>query len=403
MRGHVRKRGNTWSVVVDLGTDENGRRRQKWHSGYRTKRDASRGLTEILARLQAGKYVEPSCQTLAEYLREWLLAIMSTVRPGTWSSYRLNIERHVIARIGHIQLHQLRAMHLNALYSELLSTGRCRGDGGLSPRTVRYTHTILHRSLRDAVRWGLLTQNPAALADPPKHQAAEMQVWGVDEVRAFLHHASAERLYALWLLLATTGLRRGEALGLRWKDLELDIGRAAIRQTLSSVGGKLSFSTPKTAKSRRSVSLDPATVATLRAHRKAQLTERLAWDLGYEDHGLVFCRENGTPVRPDTLTRQFRDMATDAGLRPLRIHDLRHTYATIALSAGTHPKVVADRLGHATIAVTLDTYSHVVPALQEQTANELASLILGEEPSRTAAVGPIGIDQERKDPVEKRP
>ncbi|HSH58472.1 MAG TPA: tyrosine-type recombinase/integrase [Acidimicrobiales bacterium] len=393
MRGHIRKRGNTWSVVVELGSDENGRRRQKWHSGFRTKKDASRALTGILARLQAGTYVEPSRQTVTEYLREWLPAIKSTVRPGTWSSYRLNMERHVIPRIGHVPLRQLGALHLNGLYADLLSTGRCRGDGGLSPRTVRYTHTILHRALRDAVRWGLLTQNPAALADPPKHRAPELQVWGVDEVRGFLHHARAQRFYALWLLLATTGLRRGEALGLRWEDLDLDAGRAAIRQTLSSVGGKVSFSTPKTAKSRRSVSLDPATVAALRAHRKAQLTERLAWGSSYEDHGLVFCRENGTPVRPDTLTRQFRDLANGAGLRPLRVHDLRHTYATIALGAGTHPKVVADRLGHATIAVTLDTYSHVVPALQEQTANELASLILGHEPSLTAAVGPIGIDQ----------
>ncbi len=173
----------------------------------------------------------------------------------------------------------------------------------------------------------------------------------------------------------------------------MDAGRATIRQTLGSVGGTLSFSTPKTAKSRRSVSLDPATVSALRAHRKAQLEERLAWGSGYEDHGLVFCRENGTPVRPDTLTRQFRCLATGAGLAPLRVHDLRHTYATIALTAGTHPKVVADRLGHATIAVTLDTYSHVIPTLQEQTANELASLILGHEPSVPAAVGRNDIDR----------
>lgn len=257
MRGHIRKRGNTWSVVVDLGTDETGRRRQKWHSGFRNKKEATQGLTEILGRLQAGTYIEPSRQTLAEYLRDWLPVVKSTVRPGTWSSYRLNMEAHVMPRIGHIPLNQLGALHLNGLYAELLASGRCRGDGGLSPRTVRYTHTILHRALRDAVRWGLLARNPADLADPPKHRTPEMQVWSIDELRAFLDHARPERLYALWLLLATTGLRRGEALGLRWEDLDLDAGRAAIRQTLGSVGGKLSFSTPKTAKSRRSVSLEP--------------------------------------------------------------------------------------------------------------------------------------------------
>ncbi len=378
MRGHIRRRGSTWAVVVDLGVDERGRRRQKWHSGFKTKKDASQGLTAILAKLQAGTYVEPTRQTVAQYLREWLPAIKSTVRPGTWSSYRTNVERHAIPRIGHLPLRQLGALQLNTLYEELLANGRCDQTGGLSPRTVRYTHTILHRALRDAVRWGVLARNPADLADPPKHRTPEMEVWTAEELRTFLGSVRDDRLHALWLLLAMTGLRRGEALGLRWVDLDLDACRASIRQTLSSVGGRLSFSTPKTAKSRRSVTLDPVTIAALRTHRRRQAEERLTWGAAYEDAGLVFTRENGSPIRPDSLTRQFRDLAQVAGLRPLRLHDLRHTYATIALAAGTHPKVVAERLGHATIAVTLDIYSHVIPSLQEEAAAHLANLILGD-------------------------
>ena len=315
MRGHIRKGGSTWAVVVDLGRDDSGRRRQKWHSGYKTKREATQGLTEILGKLQEGTYVEPTRQTVAQYLREWLSAIESTVRPGTWSSYRTNVERHAIPRIGQLPLRHLGALQLNSLYEELMGDGRCDGSGGLSPRTVRYTHTILHRALRDAVRWGLLARNPADLADPPKHRTPEMQVWTAEQLRTFLRSVDDDRLYGFWLLIATTGLRRGEALGLRWGDVDLDAGRAAIRQTLSSVGGRLAFSTPKTTKSRRSVTLDPSTMATLRAHRRRQVEERLAWGTAYEDADLVFARENGSPIRPDTMTRQFSELAKRAHLR----------------------------------------------------------------------------------------
>jgi integrase len=381
MRGHIRKRGNSWSVVVDHDRDEDGKRRQKWHSGYRTKRDAERALTEILNRIGSGTYVDPGRQTMTEYLREWLVAIQRTVRPGTWTSYRSNIERHVVPRLGGRELRQLSASHLNVLYSELLDDGRCDGAGGLSPRSVRYVHTILHRALRDAVRWGKLPRNPAEMADPPRSRAPEMKTWQKEELRRFLASVEDDRLYAAWLLVSTTGLRRGELLGLRWSDLDFEAGRAAIRQTLSSVGGKVTFSTPKTTKSRRSIALDPATLAALRRHRDAQDEERATWAECYTDLDLVFCREDGTPLRPDSITRRFHDLSGRAGLPLVRLHDVRHTYASIGLAAGTHPKVMAERLGHATVGITLDTYSHVAPALAKQAADDLAGLILG--PSET--------------------
>ena len=173
--------------------------------------------------------------------------------------------------------------------------------------------------------------------------------------------------------LATTGLRRGELLGLRWTDVDLTTRRIHIRQTPMSVGGELSFSTPKTARSRRAISLDGATAAALKAHRAAQAAERLALGLGNASEALVFTREDGTPVRPDSLSRHFQLTAKRLGLPVIRVHDLRHTYASIALTAGTHPKVVADRLGHATVGITLDTYSHVVQSLEEQAAEAVAT------------------------------
>lgn len=379
MRGHVRKRGGTWAVVVDLGQDDKGRRRQKWHSGYRTRRDAAHALTDILARLDTRSYVEPSKQTVSQYLSEWLSAIRTTVGPGTWRSYRTNIEGHVLPRIGRLPLRQVTAIRLNALYADLLEQGRCDGKGGLSPRTVRYTHAILHRALRDAVRWGRLARNPADLADPPRANTPEMRVWTRVELARFLNHARNDRLYAAWLLLATTGLRRGELLGLRWADVDLAASRASVRQSLNSAAGKLEFLPPKTAKSKRSLALDPATVAALRSHRRAQFEERLAWGPAYRELDLVFCREDGTPVRPDSLSRSFSALVRAAGLSRIRLHDVRHTYATIALTAGTHPKVVAERLGHATIGITLDIYSHVLPSIQEEAATHVAALILSGE------------------------
>ncbi len=296
MRGHIRKRGNSWSVVVDHDRDEDGKRRQKWHSGYRTKRDAERALTEVLNRIRSGTYVDPGRQTMTEYLREWLVAIQRTVRPGTWTSYRTNIERHVIPRLGGRELRQLGASHLNVLYSELLADGPCDGAGGLSPRSVRYIHTILHRALRDSVRWGKLPRNPADMADPPKSRTPEMKTWQKDELRRFLASVEDDRLYAAWLLLSTTGLRRGELLGLRWSDLDFEAGRAAVRQTLSSVGGKVTFSTPKTTKSRRSLALDPATLG-----RSPASPGRPGRGAGDVVRGLYRSRPGLLPRRRDTV------------------------------------------------------------------------------------------------------
>jgi integrase len=381
MRGHVRKRGTKWCFVVTVGSGDEGTRRQKWYSGYPTKKAAESSLAEVLGQMRAGTYVEPARQSVTEYLRDWLEVISGSVRPGTWRSYQTNVNWHVVARIGDVPLAKLTPVRLNALYAELLSSGRHDGKGGLSTRTVRYTHTILHRAFRDAVRWGLLHRNPADFADPPRHIKPEMRIWTMDELRKFLAFVAEDELYALWLLLATTGMRRGEALGLRWQDVDFDAKRASIRQSLSSAGGKLVFSPPKTAKSRRRLSLDPATITALRAHRRNQAEDQLAAGVRTTTSGLIFVRPDWSPLRPDSVSRRFSQLAGAAGVPAIRVHDLRHTYATIALSAGTHPKVVAERLGHSTIAITLDTYSHVLPGLEEETASRLAQLILGPRPA----------------------
>lgn len=381
MRGSVVKRGDGYSVVVELDRDPvTGKRRQKWHSGYRTKRDAERGLAELLGNVNRGTYVPRSRQTVSEYVEEWLAAIAPTVRPSTHYSYSRNLRLHVVPRIGSAPLVAVDAGTLNQLYAALLADGRKDyAGGGLAPRTVRYIHTILHRAFKDAVRWGRLARNPADAADPPKAGEAsrpESVTWTAVQLRTFLEGARRSRHWTAYLVLATTGLRRGEALGLRWSDLDLDAGRASIRQTVIAVKHTAMLGTPKTAKGRRTVKLDKGTVAALREHRRRQAAERLLMGAGWTDTDLVFCHVDGTMLHSERFTRGFSDAVRRLGLPAIRLHDLRHGWATLALQKGIHPKVVQERLGHANIGITLDTYSHVVAELHEEAAEDVAAMFL---------------------------
>jgi len=221
MRGSVIKRGDSYAVVVELERDPiTNKRRQKWHSGYQTKKAAERALTELLASRDAGSYIQPTKQTVREFATEWLAAVRPTIRPSTHHSYGRNLRLHVLPRLGPVQLRRVDAGMLNALYAALLADGKLTtangGNGGLSARSVRYIHTIIHRAFRDAVRWGRIPRNPADAADPPRASAVvrpTMTTWTAEQVRAFLDHTAGHRLHAAYVLLATTGMRRGECLG----------------------------------------------------------------------------------------------------------------------------------------------------------------------------------------------
>jgi integrase len=376
----VTRKGNRYYVVVDVGIDDAGKRQRKWHSGYNTKRAAEAALAEIVTSLNAGVYVPPNKQTFGEYLvDEWLPAIKASTKASTWDSYRRTVQSHLMPRVGPIPLQAVSPGHLNALYAELLDGGRV-GGGSLSPKTVRNVHVVVRKALGDAVSWNYVVRNAAASARPPRLTRTalhEHNTWSVEELRAFLDAVQSDRLYAAWIVAATTGMRRAEVLGLRWRDLDFAAGRIGIRQTLVSVAYELRFESPKTSRSRRSVSLDSSTVEALRKHRLHQAEERLAWGESYLQSGLVFCREDGSPVHPERFTQMFDRHVRRQGLRRIRLHDLRHTHATLALQAGVPAKVVSDRLGHSSVAFTLDVYSHVVPGLQEDAAQRVADLVFG--------------------------
>lgn len=369
-QGSVFRSGSGWGYVVDVGGS--GDRKQRRRKGYPTKRAALAALAEMQTSLQRGDYVEPIRMTLAEFLvDEWLPAVASTVRASTLASYRLHVERYIVPRVGGRRLQEITGAVLNGLYAELLA-------GGLAPGTVRKTHTVLRRALRDAVRWGRTRLNAAVNADPPKQPGAgswTVTTWTAAELSAFLEQRSEDRLYALWHVLASTGMRRGEVAGLRWTDVDLDVARLSIRQARLSIRYEIEVEEPKSARSRRSIALDVETVQVLRAWRAAQLRERLEWGPAWTDSGLVFTREDGVGLHPDRISKLFDSLVARSGLPRIRLHDLRHTHATLALQVGVHPKVVSERLGHSSISLTLDTYSHAVPALQAEAAESVANLL----------------------------
>jgi integrase len=379
MRGSIRKRGSTYTYWLDVGPDPaTGKRRQRTKGGFRTKRECQVALNEAIAAVQGGTFVEPSKRTVRSFLlEEWLPAVqVANLRPrdlGELPHSRPGAHRPCL---GTVELQRLSPAQLNAFYRYLLSEAGKDGQG-LAPKTVRNVHNILHRALKDAVRWGYLIRNVAEAADPPKGKSAEMRVWSPDQLRAFLEHVRQDHLYAFWLLVATTGMRRGELAGLRWADVDLEAGRLSVRQPRVVVGNQPQSSEPKTARGRRSLALDPVTVSGLRRHRARQLEQKLAVGARYQDSGLVFTWLDGSPIHPLRFSRWFEQHAHRAGLPKIRLHDLRHSYASAALAAGVPAKVISERLGHATIAVTMDIYSHVLPGLDRDAADTVARLILG--------------------------
>ena len=387
MRGSIRKRGHTYTWYLDVVDPLTGKRRQASKGGFRTKREAQQALNEALANLRAGSFVEPSTRTLGSFLEnEWLPAVRPPcLRPSTWSSYQMNAEAHIIPALGGTALQRLSPAQLTAFYRALLDGGRRDGRGGLAPKTVRNIHGMLHAALRDAVRWGHVARNVADAVQPPPGGAPEMQVWTPAQLRTFLDDVRGDRLYAAWLLYATTGMRRGELAGLRWVDVDLDAGRVSPRRPRVVVDYQVIVSEPKTAKGRRSLVLDPVTLAALRRHRAHQAEERVAAGPLWQDSGLVFTWPDRSPIHPQRFSAWFEQHAHAAGLPKIRLHDVRHSYASAALAAGIPAKVVSERLGHATIAITMDTYGHVLPGLDAEAAGTVARLILGDadqEPAR---------------------
>ena len=371
-RGSIRQRSrvrkDSWTVQVYMGTDsETGKKRYHSESVKGTKVRAQRRLTELLRQMDTGTFVEPSNLTVGEYLRQWLREYAEThVRQRTLEGYRGNIDRYIIPRLGSIPLEKLSPRHIQEMEAVLLRDGGIKG-GGLSPRTVLQAHRVLSEALRHAVRLGTLQRNVAEAVEPPRPTRHQVRTLGWDDVHRFLYQVSDPIYYTLIKLDIQTGLRRSELLGLQWGDIDLQLGTLSVQRAwIRLPSGGMMLSQPKTGRGRM-VALPAESVLTLRAHieRQEAESEVVGSPSAWEDRP-VFCHSDGRRLHPDTVSKAFGRIARRAGIEGIRLHDLRHTHASLMLAQGVHLKIVAERLGHSSIGITGDLYSHVLPTVQQE-------------------------------------
>lgn len=366
MRGTTTRRGSTWTARWDEPTAK--RRRQRSRGGFATKRAAQAFLTDQRRRLDDGTYAAPHRATVGEFFTdEWMPAAEGTLRPLSVTQYRSVIRRYVVPGIGHVRLQALAGGHLNALHADL-------ERAGLSVSTRRLVHAVIHRGLRDGVRWGRVARSAADQADPPRAARSRAHAWTAGELRRFLDHVADDRLHALWRLAATTGMRRGELAGTTWRALDLDGARLEISQQLVPTRGGPTLGPPKSTRSRRTVALDPETVDALRRHRDAQLLERDFGGPAYVDRDFVFCDEIGGPIYPNRLTDWFRRHRQAAGIPTGSLHTLRHSVITLMLTGGIPVHVVAARVGD-TPTTVLSSYAHLLPQSDELAAERVAAVL----------------------------
>ena len=327
--------------------------KRRYVSG-KTKEEARKALREARSGADQGLIFDATRLTVAEYLDRWFMdSVQCSVRRSTYESYRRQARRYITPAVGCVGLKALTPAHVQGLYREMQ-------ERGLSAQTVEYTHAVLHRALKQAVRWGLVPRNVCDAVDVPQVRREEMQPLTPEQARRFLEAARGERLEALYVVAIYAGLRPGELLALGWEDVDLDRGVLQVRRALSD--GE--FATPKTKRSRRRIDLSAGSIAALKRHRVRQLEERMARAGLWQDHGLVFPSSVGTPLSHRNVVRSFKAVLRRAGLpTAIRLYDLRHTCATLLLCRNVHPKYVQELLGHASIAQTLDTYSHVLPGI----------------------------------------
>jgi integrase len=360
----TKRKDGRWMARYTVHTAAGPKRR---HIYGRTRQEVAAKLAKAMSDRDGGIELDPSRVTLNEYLQRWLKdSVKGSVRPITFESYERLVRVHVVPALGRIKLKALSPAHLQGFYRDRL-------DAGLSPCTVQRLHAVIHRALKQALRWGLVARNVSEVADPPKAQRKEIRTLTPEQVRTLLKTAQGDRFEALYVLAITTGLRQGELFGLSWEDVDLAAGRLSVRQTLTTPKGGRRLGPPKRSKSRRSVKLTAGAVKALTAHRGRQLEEREKLAELWKDQGFVFTTQVGTPLnRHNFFRRCFKPMLEKAGLpHTVRFHDLRHTCATILLSKNVNPKIVQELLGHANISQTMDTYSHVLPDMQERAASAM--------------------------------
>lgn len=360
MRDGIIQRGATWSFVIRERDAQTGKTRPRWVGGFTTRTTAKKARDAARHAVNRGTYVAPQDLTVADYLRRWVEAHAVALKPSTAKSYRDNIERYLIPRLGHERIQSLSPSLLSLVLRDLYEKGGVGGKA-LSPRTVEFARAVLRKAMDDAVIDRIVEVNPVVGTKRPKTVKPHHTVWSSAELRRFLTATEGKPFSALWVLAAGTGMRRGELLALRWSQVDLEAGVVVVERSVTSINRELHYVTTKNHE-RREVPIDSRTTAQLRAWRKRQTAERLAWGAAYKDsEGLVFTWENGAPVSGDYVTKQFVRAQRLADVPRITLHEVRHTHASILLREGVPVHVVSARLGHKDASVTLNVYAHHIP------------------------------------------
>ncbi|MDA2643556.1 MULTISPECIES: site-specific integrase [Bacillus cereus group] len=370
MKGSVKKdkRTGKYFYIVDIGIAPlTGKRKQKKKRGFTTKKEAENALTKLLAEFHTGTYVEPSKLSYGEYLGSWFNTKRHSVGIQTAKVLKGYLNSRIIPSLGNIKLAKLTSLHMQNYVNSLRDEGLKRG-------TIEKIIKIIRNSLEHALDLELISKNVAAKTKLPKGDKEELTVWTEQEVQLFLKVTQDSRYFIVFHMALVTGMRQGELLGLRWKDVDLEKGHLTISQTLSH-DGKTFLVGGKTKSSLRKILLPASTVAKLKKHRAVVLKEKLSQGEEYQDNDLVMCTPSGTPINPANVRRSLNALIQKAAVPKIRFHDLRHTHATLLLAKGVNVNVISERLGHSNIKITLDTYSHVLPTMQEDAVNKIEEIL----------------------------
>ncbi len=358
------------AISVDIGKDHTGKRKQKFKGGFKTKKEAEKACAELITQIENEQYIEPSKIRLKDFILEFMEEHeKQTIRPTTYRTQINIIRKHIIPNLGHYELQKLTSMIIQKFYNQ-------KAKEGYSGSYIKHMHAILCKTLRTAHEWEVVNKNVTTLVRSPRIERKEVQTWTIDEAKRFLSVVQNRRLYIAYVLAIFTGMRKGEILGLQWKDIDLETKRISVRRTLiKDDNGKLTFDDTKTFGSKRLISLSDFVVSSLKK-RKAQLNEmKSRLGKGFQDFDLVVCNNVGTPLDLGDLNRDLNYVIEKYDFPKIKFHALRHTHATLLLLLGENPKVVAERLGHSSISITMDTYSHVTPTMQQQAADKLDQAI----------------------------
>jgi integrase len=375
MKGHIRERSpGKWAIVLDVPDSETGKRRRKWHTFHGTKRQAETECARLIAELDGGSYIEPAKTTVREYFVKWLAHEKANVSPKTHQRYEELLLKNVAPVLGSVTLNKLTAAKIDATWTHLLESGRRDGKGGLSPRTVHHCRRVMLTAMDQALKWDLLKKNPVALTRPPKVERTKMEAYTAPQTAVMLDDLRKSRVFIPALLAALCGLRRGEILALRWRDVDLVGAMISVRESAEQVGTEVRYKETKSGKA-RTVALSSTVLEELKRHRLAQAEEQLKLGIRPGDDSFVIAQIDGKPLKPVSLTHEWTRLLAKTSLPRIRFHDLRHSHATQLLAAGVHPKIASERLGHSTIGITLDLYSHVMPGMQANAAEQVDAAI----------------------------